>query len=256
MDILTREPPPASAAMPAASTLPLLLVEDDTDMAGNVSDYLERRGWTVHHARSGALALHLVTEQRYAAVILDRGIPGLNGVEVCRHLRRGQCRNLPVLMLTAADSLAERLEGFEAGADDYVVKPFALPELLARITALVRRASGERQMGRELLRCADLEMDPRMREVRRGDRILKLTNMAFAVLEVLLRRTPEVVSRDEIEQALWADNPPGSDVLRTHVFALRAAVDGDGEVPLVHTHRGVGYQVCVRPADASREAWR
>jgi DNA-binding response OmpR family regulator len=239
--------------MSVASTLPLLLVEDDPDMAGNISDYLERRGWIVHHARSGALALHLVTEQRYAAVILDRGIPGLNGVEVCRHLRRGQSRDLPVLMLTAADSLAERLEGFDAGADDYVVKPFALPELLARITALVRRTSGEREPGRELLRCADLEMDPRTREVRRGDRVLKLTNMAFAVLEILLRRTPEVVSRDEIEQALWADDPPGSDALRAHVFALRAAVDGPAEEPLVHTHRGVGYQICARASVVERD---
>ena len=215
-------------------------------MAGNVSDYLERRGWVVHHALNGALALHLVVEQRYAAVILDRGIPALNGIEVCRHLRRGLARDVPVLMLTAADSLADRLQGFEAGVDDYVVKPFALPELLARITALVRRSSGAQEAGRDLLRCADLELDPRTREVRRAGRDLKLTNMGFAILELLLRRTPEVVRRDEIEEALWADNPPGSDALRAHLHALRAAVDGPSQMPLVHTHRGVGYQISVR----------
>jgi DNA-binding response OmpR family regulator len=236
--------------MNGAPALPLLLVEDDADMAANIADYLGRRGWTVHHAATGALALHLVLGQSFAAVVLDRGLPGLDGIEVCQRLRHGLDRKVPVLMLTAADRLEDRLSGFAAGVDDYLVKPFALPELQARLTALVRRAQGAAPSSAgEVLRCADLVLSPGTREVSRAGRPLVLTNMGFALLELLLRRSPEVVRRDELEQALWHDEPPGSDALRSHWFALRNAVDTPPAPPLLHTHRGVGFQVRPPPAN-------
>lgn len=233
--------------MPTATSaaFPLLLVEDDWDMAGNIGDYLAPRGWQVQHAANGALALHLLQEQRFAAVILDRDVPALDGLEVCRRLRLGPAQNVPVLMLTAADRLEDRLAGFAAGVDDYLVKPFALPELHARLGALLRRGlvAAPAAPAAEVLRCGDLELRPRLREARRGGRPLALTNMGFALLEILLRRAPEVVSRDELEEALWRDAPPGSDALRSHIFALRAEIERPGAPPLLHTHRGVGFQI-------------
>ncbi|PAW66201.1 MAG: hypothetical protein B9S34_08640 [Opitutia bacterium Tous-C1TDCM] len=238
--------------MSDSPALPLLLVEDDWDMAGNIADYLEPRGWRVRHAANGALALHLVHEERFAAVILDRDLPALDGLEVCRRVRQGPAHRVPVLMLTAAYRLEERLEGFAAGVDDYLVKPFALPELLARLGALLRRGGGAAPAPEgEVLRCADLELRPGPREVRRAGRLLVLTNMGFAILELLLRRSPEVVRREELEEALWRDAPPGSDALRSHIFTLRAAVDGPSALPLLQTHRGIGFQIrAPRPGDA------
>jgi DNA-binding response OmpR family regulator len=224
----------------------LLLVEDDLDMAESVGDFLTRRGWQVQHAVNGALALHLAAAERFAVIVLDRAMPALDGLSVSRILRNGPSAATPILMLTAADSLEERLEGFEAGVDDYLVKPFAPAELHARLSALVRRSTGGAD-GRSLLRCADLELDPALREVRRAGRRLAVTNMGFSILELLLRRTPAVVTREDIEEALWGDEPPGTDALRSHVFALRAALEEAGGPPLLHTHRGVGYQI--RPPD-------
>lgn len=225
----------------------LLLVEDDLDMAESIGDFLGRRGWRVEHARDGALALHLATAQRFAAIVLDRAMPALGGIEVCRVLRNGPSATVPILMLTAADSLTERLEGFEAGVDDYLVKPFAPQELHARLTALVRRSEAGAGRGAPILRCADLELDPSTREVRCSGQPVALTNMGFAILQVLLRRSPTVVPREELEAELWGDEPPGSDALRSHVFALRAALEAGGGAALLRTHRGVGYQI--RPAD-------
>lgn len=232
--------------MNVPTTAPLLLVEDDLDMAANIGDYLDRRGWRVHHASNGALALHLILETTFAAVVLDRGLPGIDGLELCRRLRNGAARQLPVLMLTAADSLEDRLAGFSSGVDDYVVKPFALPELHARLTALVRRAEGSLAGAEEVLRCDDLEMNLGTRTVSRAGQSLEVTNMGFAILEILLRRSPTVVKREEIEQALWGEMPPSSDALRSHVFALRAVVDTPFEASLLWTHRGVGFQIEAR----------
>jgi DNA-binding response OmpR family regulator len=233
--------------MPASGQR-LLLVEDDLEMAESIGDFLERRGWRVEHARNGALALHLAAAERFAVVVLDRAMPALDGLGVCRVLRAGPSAAVPILMLTAADSLQERLEGFDAGADDYLVKPFAPAELHARLTALVRRSEAGPTGGDRLLRCAELELDPATREVRHAGRRVALTNMGFAILEILLRRTPAVVPRAEIEEKLWGDEPPGSDALRSHVFALRTALEDVGGATLLRTHRGVGFQI--RPVDS------
>jgi DNA-binding response OmpR family regulator len=223
---------------------PVLLVEDDLDLAGNLQDYLELHGWLVDYAPNGALALHRLLTGRHAAVILDLRLPGLGGLELCRRLRgEGGTAGLPVLVLTAADTLTDRLAGFEAGADDYLVKPFALPELLARLQALVRRSQPHLASPSTVLRFADVELDPALRTVRRAGRMLTLTNMGFALLEILLKRAPAVVPRADIEHHLWGDQPPGSDALRTHLAALRAEVDRPPWPPLLQTHRGIGYQL-------------
>lgn len=232
---------------------PVLLVEDDLDLAGNLQDYLELHGWRVDYAPNGALALHRLLTGRHAAVILDLRLPGLGGLELCRRLRgEGGISGLPVLMLTAADTLGDRLAGFEAGADDYLVKPFALPELLARLQALVRRAQPHLAAASTVLRFADVELDPALRIVRRAGRMLTLTNMGFALLEILLKRAPAVVPRADIEHHLWGDQPPGSDALRTHLAALRAEVDQPPWRPLLHTHRGIGYQLLAESGSKSR----
>ena len=168
-------------------------------------------------------------------------MPGMDGLAVCRALRSGPLAAIPILMLTAADSLPERLEGFAAGVDDYLVKPFAPAELEARLTALIRRSGTA--VGGGVLRCGGLELDPATREVRHAGRPVEVTRMGFSILEILLRRSPAVVPRAELERELWGDEPPGSDALRSHVFALRTALDGVGGAGLLRTHRGIGYQL-------------
>ena len=222
---------------------PILLVEDDRDLAANVEEYLARRGWAVHYAANGARALDWILTERFAAVILDHRLPGLSGMEICQKLRAGIAQQLPVLMLTAADSLEDRLAGFAAGVDDYLVKPFALAELEARLRALIRRAEGRPERGNTRLEFEDVEMDAALREVRRAGHPLQLTRMGFAILEILLRRAPAIVTREEIERTLWGEELPGSDALRSHIFALRAALDRADWSPMLQTHRGVGYQL-------------
>jgi DNA-binding response OmpR family regulator len=153
----------------------------------------------------------------------------------------------PVLVLTARGALNDRIEGLDRGAEDYLVKPFALAELAARLTALVRRSSEGRAPAEPLLRYADVEMDLSLREVRRGERLLELTRMGFTILELLLRRAPAVVPRSELERHLWGEELPGSDALRTHIHALRSAVDPPGTRTLLQTHRGIGWQLCMGP---------
>jgi DNA-binding response OmpR family regulator len=154
--------------MNPAPAQPVLLVEDDLDLAGNIQDYLEHHGWIVDHAPNGALGLHRLLAESHSVAILDLRLPGLGGLELCQRLRAETGTRLPVLMLTAADTLKDRLIGFEAGADDYMVKPFALPELLARLQALVRRAQPHLAAASKVLRFADLELDPALRTVRRA----------------------------------------------------------------------------------------
>jgi DNA-binding response OmpR family regulator len=224
---------------------PVLLVEDDLELAATIQDYLEHRGWEVDFASNGALGLHFALSKQYAVIILDLRLPALSGLELCRKLRDQAGSALPVLMLTAAETLNDRLTGFEAGADDYLVKPFALAELYARLQALVRRSHSSESRPSSMIRYADVEMDRALRTVRRAGRTLSLTKMGYDLLEILVLRAPAVVARKEIEHHLWQGEPPGSDALRTHVAALRAELDRSPSVPLLRTHRGIGYQLMV-----------
>ncbi|MES1945372.1 two component transcriptional regulator [Salinisphaera sp. PC39] len=217
----------------------LLLIEDNADLAASISDFLESQGWAADWAADGGHAHHLLAEGGYDAVVLDLMLPGIDGLQLARWLREERQDNTPMLILTARDTLEDKLAGFSAGADDYLVKPFSLLELQARLQALLqrgRRAAGE-------LRVADLCLDLDTLEARRGERRLQLTPSCRQLLTVLLRESPGVVSRAALTRMLWGDTPPDSDALRAHIHALRRAVDGPGETPLLHTVPTIGYRL-------------
>lgn len=220
--------------------LRVLVVEDNADLAAMLGDYLQSRGHRVDFAGDGATGLRLALGQAYDAIVLDRALPRLDGITVCRQLReRGGAT--PVLMLTARDTTPDKISGLEAGADDYLIKPFELAEVEARLQALHRRASGRLAHG--ILRVADLEYDPTSFEARRGGRPLLLNPTTRKLLELLMRQTARIVSREELEYLIWGDEPPDADVLRAHMHKLRDAVDRDFERKLLHTFRGAGYRL-------------
>ena len=218
----------------------ILLIEDNTGLVRNLYDYLEARGHELDHARDGVTGLHLAVTQPWDAVVLDLTLPGLDGLEVCRQLREHAGAHVPVLMLTARDAVPERVRGLEAGADDYLVKPFAMAELAARLDALVRRA---RAAGGPVLEVADLRYDVTDARATRAGRPLTLTPSELRVLEVLMRASPRLVRRAALEDVLWPDIPPDSDALRTHIHGLRRALDRPFDRPLLHTVRGLGWRL-------------
>jgi DNA-binding response OmpR family regulator len=218
----------------------LLIIEDNLDLSANVGEFLESRGNTVDYARDGTQGLQLAGSDGYDAVILDLGLPGLDGLTLCRRLRDTARRDVPIVMLTARDTEADKLSGFDAGADDYVTKPFSLLELQARLKALVRRASGSRGV----LQVNDLTFDLRTLLIRRGDRSITLAPTGMRILEQLMRASPGVVTREQIERTVWGDDPPGTDAaLRGHILIIRNAIDADSEGKLLHTVHGIGYRL-------------
>jgi len=218
----------------------LLLIEDNLDLSANVGEFLESRGNTVDYARDGTQGLQLAGSEGYDAVIMDLGLPGLDGLTLCRRLRDTARRDIPIVMLTARDTEADKLSGFDAGADDYVTKPFSLLELQARLKALVRRASGSRGV----LQVADLTFDLRTLLIRRGSRAIALAPTGMRILEQLMRASPGVVTREQIERTVWGDDPPGTDAaLRGHILIIRNAVDSETEPKLLHTVHGIGYRL-------------
>ena len=223
----------------------LLLIEDSQDLAANVCEYLESRGHVMDAAADGVTGLHLAVVNDYDAIILDVGLPGMDGFTLCRRLRHDAQKQVPVLMLTARDTLQDKLGGFGVGADDYLVKPFALQELEARLQALVRRGKGGDGV---VLRVGDLSVNVDTLQVRRADVPLTLAPTALRLLILLMRASPRVLPRREIEMAMWGDLPPESDALRTHLHALRAAVDKPFPVKLLHTVHGIGYAIRVPDA--------
>jgi DNA-binding response OmpR family regulator len=223
----------------------ILLVEDSQDLAANVGEFLESRGHVVDYAADGLTGLHLAAINRYDALVLDLGLPGMDGLALCKRLREDARSNVPVLMLTAMDTERDKLTGFEVGTDDYLVKPFSLAELHARLKALDRRASSSA----EVLQVADLSFDVRSLIVRRGGRRVDMTPAGLRLLERLMRISPGVLSRQDAECAIWGDNPPDSDAaLRGHIHALRQALDQGFKPRLLHTVHGVGYRLA--PDDA------
>lgn len=219
----------------------LLLVEDNRDIAANLFDYLEPRGHVLDYAENGRDALRLVRDNPPDLVVLDLMLPGMDGLEVCRRLREETDRNFPILMLTARDRLEDKLQGFEAGADDYLVKPFSLQELEARLVALDRRA---RSLGQEkVLRVGDLTFDTRTQQARRAGVSLKLSTTMRKLLACLMTNSGRVVTRQELEREIWGDDPPEGDVLRAHIYALRTVIDKPFEKKLLHTMHGTGYRV-------------
>lgn len=219
----------------------VLIVEDHADLAANLGDYLEQHGVVVDYAADGLSGLHLAVTQRFDAAIVDISLPALDGLALCRRLRQEGQGNLPVIMLTARDTERDKLAGFDAGADDYLTKPFSMPELLARLKALVRRAQSDNGA---VLTVADLTFDTRTLIARRGERRLQLRPTELRLLELLMRAAPAVVSRQDIERKLWPDGAPESDAaLRGHIHALRTEIDRDSGARLLHTVHGMGYRL-------------
>ena len=213
------------------------MVDDDARLAASLRRALAYEGYTVEVAANGPDALVAARDRPPDVVVLDVMMPGLDGVEVCRRLREGS--DLPILMLTARDAISDRVAGLDAGADDYVVKPFAYDELLARVRALLRRREPG---GRERLQCADLVMDVTAHEVRRGDRAIDLTALQFNVLEHFLRHPRQVLERDQLLESVWGvDSDAISNVVDVTIADLRARLEADRRPRLLHTVRGVGY---------------
>jgi two-component system, OmpR family, response regulator MprA len=217
----------------------LLVVDDEPAVRDALDRALRAEGYRVATAADGRAALDRMAEERPDLIVLDVLMPVMDGLEVCRALRAAGDRT-PILVLTARDSVADRVEGLDAGADDYLVKPFALDELLARIRALLRRSTpgaDERP-----LRFEDLELDPVTRDVRRGGRTIELTRTEFLLLELFLANPRRVLTREIIFDRVWGyDFGPSSNALEVYVGYLRRKTEAEGEPRLIHTVRGVGY---------------
>jgi DNA-binding response OmpR family regulator len=224
----------------------LLVIEDHKDIAANIAEYFEARGDVVQHAQQGPDGLRMALDNPYDAIVLDLMLPGMDGLSLCRSLRQAGRTRVPVLMLTAKDLLADKIEGFEAGADDYLVKPFSLTELDARLKALVRRANPPDTP--RVLNVGDLKFDLNTLEAERGGERIKLNPTTRRILIVLMQNASRVVTRAELEHELWGDRAPEGDFLRAHMHALRTAIDKNFQVKLLHTIHGTGYRLTPDPA--------
>ena len=223
----------------------ILIVEDHPDILANLYGFLEPKGHVLDAARNGYAALALASENDYDVIVLDIGLPGLNGLELCQKLRGELALATPVLMLTARDSLNDKVAGFDSGADDYLVKPFSLVELDVRLKALVRRSEG-RSAASNKLRFGELVFDPDIQQATRANHPVNLTRTGYILLHALLKAAPRIVSRDTLEQAVWGEDRPDSDALRTHIHALRQALDKPFGRPMLLTRPGAGYRLVGR----------
>ena len=220
----------------------ILLVEDDFDVAQNICTYFEAAGHEVEWAPDGLIGLERGTAEPRDIIILDITLPRLSGIDLCLRLRELGFTSVPIIMLTARSEVSDKVKAFQFGADDYVVKPFALEELESRIGALMRRAFGFESAS--VLKVGNLEYDTATYSVKRDGRHLSITATGRKILEALMRNCHRVVTRREIEQIIWGDDPPQSDSLKIHIHALREEIDKPFPDPLITTIRGVGYRIC------------
>ena len=230
----------------------LLLVEDNEDILANLYAFLEPQGYELDCARNGRTGLAMALEQHFDCIVLDIMLPGIDGISLCRELRDKHHKHTPIIMLTARDAVADRVQGLEAGADDYLVKPFALKELEARIRALLRRgrmSSGNTADGGAVWRYADLTFNSGEHWAERQGRRLRLSPTGFRILDELMRVAPGLVRREDLEHALWGDDPPEGSALRTHIHELRRELDKPFAESLLHTVPHVGYRLSTDPGD-------
>ena len=223
----------------------ILVIEDNRDILANVLDYLQLKGFTVDCAQDGLSGLHLATTGHYDLIVLDIMLPGMDGYQVCQRLREDGHNEVPILMLTARDALDDRLQGLQVGADDYLIKPFALQEVEVRLNALSRRGKGIQS--REL-QVSDLEYNLDTLEVRREGKLLQLNPTALKILQALMEASPAVVTRQDLETRVWGEELPDSDSLRVHIHGLRAMVDKPFAVPMIQTRHGIGYRIAAPDA--------
>ncbi|WP_162048574.1 response regulator transcription factor [Vibrio taketomensis] len=222
--------------MAHSNTLQLLLVEDNLELAETTIEHFELEGIGCDHVSNGSAALDVMVKAHPDVVILDVNLPRFSGLEVCKKLRE-QGNDVPIIMLTARDSLDDKIAGFEAGADDYLTKPFAFEELLMRVRVLSRRRSGEVNV----ITLKDLQMNVKERNVKRGMDEIKLSPTGYRILEALLRSTPNPISREDLIQKVWGDEQPDTNSLKVHMFKLRHALDANYEEKLLHTVKSFGF---------------
>jgi len=218
----------------------ILLVEDNADVAGNIIDYLEALGHRLHYAADGESGLREALVSPADIVLLDLALPIRDGLSVCAEIRRRADRRVPILMLTARDTLDDKLAGFASGADDYLVKPFSLAELAARVMALAQRP----HLGQShRISIGPLTIDRQARAATREGQPLRLTPLLWDLLLLLTEAWPNPVSRDEATRRLWGDEPPSSDSLRAHLHLLRQVVDKPFDIPIIETVHSVGFRL-------------
>lgn len=223
----------------------VLLIEDNQFLAGNIGDYLALKGVDVDFASNGKQGLALVKDNQYDVISIDVMMPGKDGFEVCDELRQALHIQTPVIFLTAKIELEEKMKGFEVGGDDYLTKPFELDELYCRLMALSSR--GQRKDIGKLV-YGEIEMDVSAQTVQRQGRDIKVNHVQFQLLRCLVQNAPNIVSRQDLEYALWSDNLPDSDVLRTHIYRLRTLLDKPFTFPYLETVHGQGFQLSEKGA--------
>ncbi len=218
----------------------VLVIEDNNDIATLLVDFFSEKGHITDYAPDGLTGLHLVTVNDYDAILLDLALPGMDGIDLCKKIRKLLRSNTPILMITARDSLDDKLIGFDAGADDYLVKPFDLLEVYARVQALWRR---EFNSADTTIAVSDLVFDTETFSVSRDDTPIKLNPVRLKILRLLMENTHRVVTRREIESHVWGDDLTESDALRTHLSAIRKIIDKPFDKKLLHTIHSVGYRL-------------
>ena len=221
----------------------VLIIEDNPDIIANLYGYLEPLGYTLDVARNGNAGVTCATGALHDAIVLDLSLPGMDGVEVCRLLRREHRLATPILMLSARDTESDKVTGFEVGADDYLVKPYSLPELDARLKALVRRSRNEHVQAP--LTFGDLWLDASIGQASRAGQLLDLTPTGYKIRAALMRAAPALMTREAVAREVWGDCPPDSDALRTHIHTLRQVLDKPFHQPMLLTLPGVGYRLVV-----------
>jgi len=224
----------------SAAPIRVLIVEDNRDICANIAAYLEKHSYILDFAYDGISAMHLALTNPFDVIVLDLMLPGMDGLSFCKKLRADANIDKPVLMLTARDTLDDKLKGFEAGADDYLVKPFALQELHARLQALYKRSHGKTD---NLLTVGELTLNKSTLQVYRAGLRVDLNPTCMKLLQRLMEEAPSVVDRDALETLLWADELPDGDALRSHMYKLRQAIDRPFDSPLIHTVHRIGYRI-------------
>lgn len=219
----------------------LLVVEDHQDIAEMIVDYMTSKDYSVDYAADGVTGLHLAVTQDFEVIVLDLSLPGLNGIELCKQLRTVAKKTTPVIMLTARDSLDDKILGFDVGADDYLVKPFAMRELEVRVNALSRRL--QLHDSELVLRCGGIHFDLEQMSVTRKGESIGLTPTGYQILESLMRASPAFVRREALERELWGEDRPDSDALRSHIYALRKVLDRPYEEKVIQHSTAGGYRI-------------
>ncbi len=219
----------------------VLLIEDHRLLAETIIDYLLSENLEVDYAATGLQGLELATQNTYDALILDINLPDLDGFTVCQRLRQQYSLDIPILMLTARDQLQDRLQGFAQGADDYLVKPFANQELVARLQALVKRNRG--QVVNKRISLGDLSVDTGTQQVWRAGQEVVLSPTSFKILRILMREAPAIVSRETLQNEVWGSDTPDTDALRSHLYNLRKALNQPNQAELIQTVKGVGFKL-------------